>query len=272
MNLLSHLKKILSGTFNKKTSHKDIWENSTKNLQDIKRTIKAYQNKALEEDNLIEGVVQTDPNIYRIEAIKEFIIKNDIKFLIHFTRIENLPSILKRGLLGKRDIVNKNLFSITNDELRLDNVENAICTSISFPNYKMFYKLQRKNTCAKWAILKLDPSLMYKLDVAFCYTNAASSYITNIPLNELNSTQALERMFSEQIKGVYRSQLNIPKNFTTDPQAEVMFLESIPSSYIKEICFDHQSSIPLEFTSNFNCSVDISLFSPRSDYSYWQNK
>lgn len=272
MNLLSHLKKFLSDTFNKKISHEEIWKNSTDNLQDIKKTISSYEANTLKEKDVTEELIRPDPNINRIKEIEKFIIDRDIKYLIHFTRIENLPHILKNGLLGKIDIKHKNIYSITNDELRLDNIDNAICTSISFPNYKMFYKLQKQNIQAKWAILKLDASLIYKIDAAFCYTNAASNHITGIPLNQLRSIQALEEMFDEKIKGISRSQLNIPKNFTTDPQAEVIFLEKISASYIKEICLANQSNIPPEYIDDFNFSVDLSLFGPRSDYSFWQNK
>ncbi|KZX37355.1 DarT ssDNA thymidine ADP-ribosyltransferase family protein [Wohlfahrtiimonas chitiniclastica] len=200
--------------------------------------------------------------------INAFIQQQNIEYLTHFTRLENLENILKHGLLSREAIASHSIDSIFNDSLRLDNLQNSICTSISFPNYKMFYKLRLESPEAIWVILKLDPCILHELKAVFCHTNAASKAITSLPIHQLMTLDALKNMFSGNRAN------NIPSCFTTDPQAEVVFLETIPSKYIKEISFSnhsnhHLNNIKKRYTPQFNFTIDHSLFTPRSDYKHW---
>lgn len=73
-------------------------------------------------------------------GIKEFVSQRRIKSLYHFTSLQNLESILNNGLLSRDKLKENNILHYYNDNLRLENKLNAICVSISFPNYKMFYR------------------------------------------------------------------------------------------------------------------------------------
>ena len=76
--------------------------------------------------------------------IKNFLQERDIDELIHFTCVDNLESILSNGLLSLEDLYYNQIHYYYNDENRLEHKDNAICLSISFPNYKMFYKYRMK--------------------------------------------------------------------------------------------------------------------------------
>lgn len=98
-----------------------------------------------------------------------------ITTLIHFTRIENLSSILQEGLLGRSLLERRGQDFVWNDEQRLDAHKEAVCLSISFPNYQMFFKYRRRTSHDHWVALLLDAKVLWELDCAFFQENAASN-------------------------------------------------------------------------------------------------
>jgi hypothetical protein len=94
----------------------------------------------------------------------------------------------------------------------------------------MLWKYSQNEHCI---ILTLDPSILWEYDCAFCYTNAATTDITEAPLEILMSIGALKLMF----KGghINRELGSIRKDQPTDIQAEVLVLNNIPINKIKEI-------------------------------------
>ena len=73
----------------------------------------------------------------RKDDIKKILDERGIKVLLHFTQLENLPSILRDGLKTKDDLDDQ---AKCNDELRLDNHTDTISMSVHHPNDPMFYK------------------------------------------------------------------------------------------------------------------------------------
>lgn len=215
----------------------------------------------------------------RKQKIKALVAKRNIKALVHFTRIENLPSIIQQGLIGRNDLESKNIDVEINDKLRLDNATNAISTSISFPNYKMFYSYQKKSPSADWAVIKLDPCILWELDCAFNITNAAAKTTSKIPLEDRKTFEALEQMFDDRVGTVRdRLKLNIPENYPTDPQAEVLILDTVNPKHIQSICLNEKTKInnlPLvadkigPFLSSVNFFFEPRMFAPRLDYEHW---
>jgi|SRR5690625_2457079 len=67
------------------------------------------------------------------EPIKSFVRERKIEYLFHFTNINNVPSIIEHGLIGRETIQKRNIHSDFNDPYRFDNVKDSISTSISFP-------------------------------------------------------------------------------------------------------------------------------------------
>lgn len=205
--------------------------------------------------------------------IREFCEAHCITTLIHFTHICNLKGILERGLQSRRQLeeLPETSQPLFNDPLRLDEYRSGICLSISFPNYKMFYKLHQNRTM-DWAVTLLDASILWEMDCAFNSTNAASNIMRSIPIHKRKKVEAFANMFSD-LQNI-RTQLNIPDPFPTDPQAEVLVFEPISPRYIKGVHFS-SFQIKLEWQNKFShlgpdffhCADQF--FNPRWDYRYW---
>ncbi len=213
------------------------------------------------------------------DKIKEFVESRGIKSLIHFTRVVNVPEILKHGLLGRESIANKGLCASFNDQYRYDNAADSVCASISFPNYKMFYSLQKRNLEEDWVVLRLDPKILWEIPCAYCFSNAASSGVAKIPIENRMGFQALASMFEDFPPNTMRSNLRIPREYTTDPQAEVLILAPVDPSYILDISVNGKNKIKdIEtmrklfepFYGKFKFTHDESLFTYRKDYEHWR--
>ncbi|MBI3728693.1 MAG: DUF4433 domain-containing protein [Burkholderiales bacterium] len=202
-------------------------------------------------------------------TIREYAEERGISYLTHFTRLENLKSILEHGLI-LRNQLGSHSGNVFNDRFRLDGT-NAVCTSISFPNYKMFYRLRMEHTNVHWVVVAIHVSALWELPCAFCSANAASSSVTSISLDQRSSLNALKNMFSdfEQKK---RSELNIPNNYPTNPQAEVLMLNGVPKKYILGVAVD--SSKVEEVLKKRFVGLQVlntkRYFKPREDYSHWK--
>ena len=108
--------------------------------------------------------------------IQQICKKRCITTLFHFTRIENLQSILHEGLIGRSILETRGKQFLWNDNDRSDCCPQATCLSISFPNYKMFWEIRKTKEKAEgikdsqWVVLLLDAKVLWELDCAFCRT------------------------------------------------------------------------------------------------------
>lgn len=200
--------------------------------------------------------------------ISDFMEQRGILHLCHFTRVENLESILKYGLVPRSFLDDEQ--AIVNDAFRYDRCENAVCTTIEFPNYKMFYQLRCDNPNTQWAVLRLDAQILTDFDCAFCQVNAGSAASFTIPLSERKGADALAKLYAPVVDGVRRSLL-IPPSYPTSPQAEVLVFNTIPPEYIEAVYFN--SVEVLRFFKSMaypvHMTVDTDWFSPRTDYRLW---
>jgi len=226
-------------------SKKDFSKSSEEIVSDLLKSLDLEINTEFEpeETNLSQNQI----------AIKNFIESRNITQLVHFTRYENLEGIMKHGLLTRSDLNILRIPSLMNDSLRLDGNENSISLSISFPNYKMFYKY-RMNTLAKgWVVITINPSVLWEYDCAFCKYNAADSRIYNLPKSDLKGVNSLEEMFCENESNFgIRKQDRLKYFDPTDPQAEVLVCENIPKHKIIFFGFEN-STLLVEFKSKGSC-------------------
>lgn len=183
----------------------------------------------------------------RNDKIKQILEKRKIKVLLHFTQLDNLPSILSEGLKTKDDLDGT---AKCNDEHRLDNHTDTISLSIQHPNDPMFYKYRNQNTKADWCILAIPANVLLESDALFCNRNAATNEISSKSENDLRKSSSLESMFDEIPNHASRAEQNLKDSDPTDVQAEVLFKGSISADKIKGIVFtsrqakkDHQSII-----------------------------
>jgi len=213
----------------------------------------------------------------RIDSIKKIIEQKKILSLIHFTPITNLPSILEHGLLSRRDVdnlINRSSL-LVNDSLRLDGYKEAVCLSISFPNYRMFYKYrsQDEENLDKWVVIGINPEILWKFNCAFCSHNAASNEARFIYLEERKDPRTLESLFDDY-GDIRRATLNIPGNYTTNPQAEVLVFDSIPVTEFQKIYFNNIKIFNTFLNENYieqNSLFEVNpfYFNHRKDHRYW---
>lgn len=219
----------------------------------------------------MEGYTRAMDKLARQREIRNFCRKRRIERLVHFTRTDNLSSIAQLGLLPRRDLAN--VPAATNDPYRLDNRTEAVCLSIEFPNYKMFYRYRLRHPNVSWSVLELRAELLWELDCAFCWTNAATGEIRDLPLAKLKSPSSLQAMYATQYGEITRDP-KIPSSYPTNPQAEVLCFARIPTRYIIGVNFATEEEM-LRYRekgiSNLpQPRVNTLYFQPRQDYELWR--
>ncbi len=190
-----------------------------------------------------------------------------VKHFVHFTRIENLPSIAQNGLLTRKNLDNMSAEYSYNDDNRFDNLKNSLSLSITFPNYKMFFKYKVHAT--NWAVILLDAEkILATLPCAFHAANASANSERYRKLKERMTLDAFKRMFEGERKG-----RRLRDNETTDPQAEIICLADIPLKYFVGIVFENSTWLNAnqQLFPNIPCRVDKSYFKPRHDWDYGKN-
>ncbi len=161
--------------------------------------------------------------------------RRKIPHLIHFTDCRNLRSILRNGLMPKSDWQAWHITGLTNDDLRLDGHLDAISLSVTFPNYKMFYKYRKLRPEAEWAVILLKPDILWSFRCGFYPKNAAHSTMRVKESEEAESLSAFESLFDAKLS---------PRPDwlracdPTDPQAEVLAYGHIAPYHIETIAFE----------------------------------
>lgn len=226
--------------------------------------IKHFVNLAMSEPGLepvniakkiaISLIQEKNSNIEEKEFF-QFLTEREIKYLVHFTPVENIKNILQFGLIPA--------FS---DDLRLDGMEDANCLSITFPNYGMFYK-KRMSSSREWAVLLIDPTILVKHKCNFSPDNNASSSVGSGP-----GIDSARRMFSNS---TIRKLNNLPPCYTTNPQSEVLEYSVVSSEHliginlISDIHLDDVARLASIY--DIEVSVNRRFFQARSDHKYWKS-
>lgn len=195
----------------------------------------------------------------------------DIRCVWHFTKIENVDSILANGLIPRSSLEAQGVAVAYNDQYRFDGHKNANCLSIGHPNYKMFYSLRCQDTNQSWVVIAFKPEILWLKDCAFCHENAASNNVTAIPINLRKGVAAFERMFDPVAGKPDRATLKLPYDCPTNPQAEILVFDTIEPQYIIGVITpDEQSEqILKEKYQNFHFRYRQVVYSARLDYEYW---
>lgn len=205
------------------------------------------------------------------DEIRKHVEKLGITSLYHFTRIENIPSIMEYGILSLEEIRKRNIPAVTNDGRRFDGRLEGVSVSVSFPNYKMFIKYRRDLPEVKWVVLEIDPRVLWEKDCAFFKHNAADGRVNDIPLPFLKGLAAFRRMFSEERVHVASEPDDIRAICDpVDVQAEVMVFDVIEPGMIKRAYFNDKAAM-LPYKPHFPDGVAVfvggpSVFSARGYY------
>jgi hypothetical protein len=202
--------------------------------------------------------------------IEDFAKQRGIKYLMHFTKLANLGSIEERGLVTRDVLVAESNIDALNDAYRHDHT-NAVCLSIGFPNYKMFWGLRKDNPGTDWVVVAVDPSALWQLPCAFCAANAAKAEISAIPLETRMTVEAFHGMYADYGDKT-RAKLGIGDPYPTNPQAEVLMLQGVPRAYIPGVWVPSttmQTAVKA-LHPTFGVGLGSSLFGARSDYAHWK--
>lgn len=227
----------------------------------------------------------------RRRALHSYIRERGVTGLGHFTRLKNLESILQRGLLPRRTLDQMGAEYFPNDQLRLDHVE-GVCVSISFPNYKLFYRFRKAFPGEHWVVIDLSTAIVEKKACLFNSRNAASAAMTRIGQEARMQMGALAEVFyDEDIQGcsaiaspapvTLREKLGLQSKFTTDPQAEVVVLEPIEPELFDGVIFNCDDTLRNrrtldEYSERFGPRwkgrflPGPQVFQYRHDYEHWQ--
>lgn len=209
--------------------------------------------------------MQTHPG-----SISELIARRHIRHLLHFTCLENLASILEYGLLPRDELDLLGMDYCFNDQYRFDGRTDTISLSVSFPNYRMFYRLQQENARRGWVILLIDPAILSLLNCLYLPGNAAARQNQHHLQWNSNSVEAFERMFADP---ELRARNGLPAFYPTDPQAEILVEGIIATRFIRGIQVSNQADydeIERSMASTIPLRYDRNHFSPRKDWAYWQ--
>ncbi len=221
-------------------------------------------------------------NEVKLSEIQQVCHERDIETLCHFTRIDRLRSILdkRRGLLSRffLESIPAEYRPQFTDQDRGNGCKEAICLSISFPNYRMFFSKTGRTKQHEWVVLLLDVRVLWELDCAFCHQNARFEPVLRVPLQDRKRLVSLERMFASSDyhpDGSPYQRQQIPDNYPTHPEAEVLVFDSISAEYIKEVHFYNEAALKAWFEENSGTypqrfCANESYFRPRCDYKAWQ--
>ncbi len=170
----------------------------------------------------------------RLVQIKRIIDERQIPHLVHFTRCENLASIVRSGIMSVSTTEARDLGAMRNDQGRYDGQLDGISLSVAFPNYRMFYKYRQATPGSDWAVLLISTRVLWQLDCAFYCHNAADSRMISQSREQMKSAQSLTEMFGS---GEGREAHLRPCD-PTDAQAEIMVYETIDPKYIEAVAFE----------------------------------
>ena len=181
-------------------------------------------------DQMAEEAISKDRN-----EIPLFILARNIDKLYHFTSIENLESIAKFGLLGRSELSEKGIKYRPSDLEREEPILNGICCSFTSPNkYMLNNKIARGHNLVILEFEGLTELLTTKKFVGIP-GNFGSSLMKNEfsqwPENFIGGAGLSNLFLNQEIRDLF----SVPESEPTDPQSELIFLDSIPWHYVKTI-------------------------------------
>ena len=173
--------------------------------------------------------------------IPRFLVARNISSLFHFTSIKNLESIAANGFLGRESLKTKDLKFTPTDQIRDEPILDGVCFSLSRPNY---YMAARKIISGHEMVL-LELQGLSELLTHFNFVASPGNFGSPVLKRKIESWpeefiggQGLMNLFKNP---EVRHKYIIPDFEPTDPQAEIIILESIPWNFVKKIYFPNSA-------------------------------
>lgn len=204
----------------------------------------------------------------------------NIEDILHFTLLENLPRILKHGLLSRSVLQNADYDVFASDADRLDGEDGAISVSISCFYPKMFDAKRYRSGNAPWVILVFDPSLLWNYHCLF-YRSGAATNATKYEHGKGYGGYALEQVFADYSvlmdpRGIgFREAHGLPLGWPTFPDAEVQVMNPVHPDFLLGAWVEapeHYDQVRKAFDTSGrdHCVVVVQPYEPRiSGKSHW---
>lgn len=217
---------------------------------------------------------------FRLRSILK---ERKIDTLIHFTRLENLASILNFGLMARKAIeADTRIGRVRTNQPELPpDWQAMISLNISFPDYRLFYRMQEQRGY-EWIVLAYDAALLTQQPFFSFIFPAANLIRTPIFESEiapeLQSVSTFEDLFKDT-DTVRRRILQIPDAYPTHPYSELLVPGTIANEYLKEVHFYNEYKFDQWYFQNQGLAdiidknlwqIGLFYFSPRMDYANWR--
>jgi len=159
-----------------------------------------------------------------------------IEHILHFTRLENLPQILRHGLISRSDLADADFNVHPSDTDRLDQRDDAISVSISCYAPAMFDAKRHRAGNAPWAVLILRPEILWRYHCLF-FRQGAATNASRYERGKRYGGYALEKLFDDfplaTAPGTsFRAEIGLPPSWPTHSDAEVQVMAPIDPRYI----------------------------------------
>lgn len=190
---------------------------------------------------------------HRAASIKQVVQDRGIKKLYHLTQARNLDSIFEHGILPRNELARRKIDAAFNSKLQCRELADTVSVYISGFNYEVLrtleqHKRERGETSPgdTFALLELDPSVLYELSCSFFPTGAGVG-LFRIEWETSYGAQALESMFEDGRPspggGYSRTKWDLKPWEVSDPNAEVFVFGAIPPRYIMRVLFKKEEQI-----------------------------
>lgn len=168
-----------------------------------------------------------------------------VEWLLHFTPIPNLASIVELGLLCRSRLQESQQTFYTSSEHRLDDNQDAISVSVSAINHFMFLDKRKASRRSDWVVLLLSSSILWTHECRFNARNAAKKEMYE-RRSFVRGPWAFEAMFQDKSSQPgYRSEHDLPLCLTTYPDAEVQVMGPISASLILGAWVSDEKFVPI---------------------------
>ncbi len=245
---LKYINKVLNHLVRKSENRDEIAKEIEQDRMQ-KEAEKLRLKKAEEERRRKELEEERIKRIAEIKTLEEALIVRNITTLFHFTRIENLCSILQKGIIPREELIVSGAEYVYNDYHRMDGMLNCSCVSIEFPNTWLLRKKISDNPGSKWALIELDANLLLKQKNYYAEHNAAT-YSVKCNLKEKTSVKAFENMFANPVhieksdgSAETYTRNGLGYNLPTSDQAEILVEGIISNGFIKKVYFQDWKSM-----------------------------
>lgn len=208
--------------------------NISKILSELRLPIKCYESiyKYIlsARKNLSEYENKLKP---KVEECYSYLQKRGVRYLVHFTPMENLKSILENGICPRNSIPVK---AVCTDPERRDKLLDHGCYSISYPNYPMLYTKQKKLQIP-CVVLYIDIKVLQLFhfnNLLFVNKNASSPEF-KYNLDSHRGIAYLKNIFQTKPRSK-----NCPRNGASDIQSEILIKGVIPPEFIRWIYVENE--------------------------------